>query len=243
MINSLLTKYTGIGVEKTKDQNYSEAKLELKKIADSISNFDQLINYVVQIEETLQKLSDASINLAEDIDQFFSDAPEEQQYRAKTHLNFSIHFSALTSNFFIPRTEANVFSLLKQLKEEVNELTQLKETIKLLRFEYDRYRAIVNYLSDSAKIEEKDMKEAVLKMNQNYQQYYSLKTQFINAVNNLKENREIIFKRPLQNMICLTSQYMMQVFREVQKYRTTFPPELFVPKNKKIEKKNDEKEK
>lgn len=74
------------------------------------------------------------------------------------------------------------------------------------------------------------MRNAINKMKKDEENYRLLNTKFIDSVNKLKKRRKSTFYIPLKNMLCLTSQYMMQVFTEIQKYRISFPPKLFVKK-------------
>ena len=60
--------------------------------------------------------------------------------------------------------------------------------------------------------------------------YSNLNMKFINGINRLKDERETTFNIPFKNLTCLISQYMMQTFTEIQKYRISFPPETFTPK-------------
>lgn len=227
MIDTIITKVKGPIVIKTIDPQYKEAKLNLQKMVNEVNELERSINYFDQIKTTLQKLSDVSLNIGEDIEQFFSDAPEEQLNRAKTHLNFSIHFSALTNNFFMPRTYTNINVIFNQVKKQINDLIQLKEDVKLLRHLYDKQKAIVDYLSNDCTVKDQKMAEETHKMSECLKQYSSLNTKFINTVNSLFID-DNTFQKPFKNMICLISQYLMQIFREIQKFRTTFPPELFV---------------
>lgn len=223
----IITKVKGPVVVKTKDPHYKEAKLTLQKLIEEINELQRTINYFEQIKTTLQKLSDVSLNLGEDIENFFSDAPEAQVNRAKTHLNFSIHFSALTNNFLIPRANVNINLIFDDIKKQVDDLIKLKEDVKILRSLYDKQKAFVEYLSKDPDVNNDKLGKESNTLCECHQQYSTLNTKFINSVNNLS-NDENTLKKPFKNMICLISQYLMQIFREIQKFRTTFPSELFV---------------
>lgn len=239
MIDNIITKVKGPVVVKTKDRHYKEAKLTLQKLIEEINELQRTINYFDQIKTTLQKLSDTSLNLGEDIENFFSDAPEDQINRAKTHLNFSIHFSALTNNFLIPRTNVNINLVFDGIKKQVNDLIKLKEDVKILRNLYDKQKAFVEYLSKDPDVNSDKLSKESTKLCECHQQYSSLNTKFISSVNNLY-NDENTLKKPFKNMICLISQYLMQIFREIQKFRTTFPSELFVFNSSSSNNKSDE---
>lgn len=239
MIDDLIIKVKGPEVVKTKDPQFKEAKLILNKMIEEVAEYERTINYFDQIKLTLQKLSDTSLNLSEDIDNFFSEGPESEVNKAKTHLNFSIHFSALTNNFFIPRTNVNINYIFEQTKKQINDLCKLKEDVKILRDLYDKQKAVFDYLSKNGdKNDEKLCKEAQ-KMCKCLNQYSSLNTEFINTVKKLNDD-ENTFQKPFKNMICLISQYLMQIFREIQKFRTTYPPDLFVYNSYLDKNKNEE---
>ena len=218
----------GPTIEKTIDPLYNEAKANLQKLTFDI---DQLINYISQIENTLQKLSDLSLKLGNDISECYTDAPQEQLLKVRTNLNISKNFCALTNNFFIPRTNSNVIYLLAQFKEDITKANELEKNVKLLRKEYDKSRAMVTFLSEDATTDQVKMREAIDKMDNDNQKYSEINSLFINSVNALKEKRESSFEVPFKNLICLTSQYLMQVFTQLQKYRTTFPSNTFKQRN------------
>ncbi|KAK8897871.1 hypothetical protein M9Y10_000100 [Tritrichomonas musculus] len=224
MLNNVFSKIRGPVVVKTIDPLYKEAKETLKIIT---IDADKMINYIEQIENTLKKLSQLSMQFGDDINQFYSDAPEEKQEKAKTNFNFIKNFFALTNGFFIPRTEFNVISLITQYRDETNQLNELKKNVKLLRTEYDKSRAMVQYLSIDPDVDKNKMNQALDKMEIDNQNYSQINIQFVNSVNKLKEKRKATFEITFKNFLCLSSQYMMQIFTEIQKYRITFPPETF----------------
>lgn len=232
MLDNIITIITGPTVEKTKDPLYKKAKYKLKKIISEADKIDQIIYFIDQLEKTLQLLSDASTILGKDLSEYFSDAAEDEKLRAQTNLNISKHFSALTNNFLIPRIDENVIKSLSLVKEKANKLIELRGYVKQFRQEFDLSRAVVkDYQLNNVSKDDEKMKEAVNKMNRDSQRYFKINTKFINSVNKLKKRRKTIFHVPLKNMICLLSQYLMLVNTEIQKYRTTFPPDLFVRKN------------
>lgn len=224
MLNRVLSRIKGPVVEKTRDPLYKDAKQSLEKLT---FNFNQMINYINQVETTLQKLSDISLKFGQDIREFYSDAPQDQQLKAQTNLNFTKHFCALTNNFFIPRTNTNVISLLNQFNELITQANQLKEKLKLSRKEYDKSKALVQFLSEDSDTNTTKMREAIDKMDADNEKYSKLNNDFINLVAAINESREKEFERPFKNLVCLSSQYLMQVFSQVQKFRTTFPPNVF----------------
>lgn len=230
MLDNIITIITGPNVAKTKDPAYSKAKHKLKKILNEAERIDEIIYSIEHFEKTLQSLSDATYILGKDIRDNFSDAPEEDKLKAKANFNISKHFCALTKNFFIPRIDTNVITSLTKIKEKANKLNDLKDYVKILRREFDLSRAVVNDYYTNNSIDEEKMKEVTNKMNKDKENYTKLNEKFINSVNKLKKRRKTIFHVPVKNMICLMSQYMMLVFSEIQKYRSTFPPDLFVTK-------------
>lgn len=233
MLDSFITIISGPPIEKTKDPLYTRAKNKLKKILSEAEQIDQIINSIEQLEKMLQLLSDASLTIGNDLSKNFSDAPEQEKLRAQTNLNITKHFSALTNNFLIPRIDKNVIDSLSRIKEKANKLAVVKEYVKQFRQEFDLSRAVVkNYeINQHYKKDDEIMKNAIIKMNKDKENYLDINKKFINSVNKLKKRKKTIFDVPLKNMICLMSQYMMLVFNEIQKYRTTYPPDLFVSKN------------
>lgn len=228
MLNRVINKIKGPVIEKTKDPLYKEAKINLKNLTFATQ---QMINYIDQIDQTLQKLSDLTIKFGQDISECYADAPQDQQLKVRTNLNFSKHFCALTNNFFIPRMNTNVILLLSQFSDQITQANLLKSDLKSARKEFDKSRAIVSFLSEDPTTDAVKMREAIDKMDNDDQKYSKLNSDFINTVNKLKEQRETTFEVPFKNFLCLSSQYMMQVFTELQKYRTTFPPNVFRCKN------------
>ncbi|OHT17494.1 hypothetical protein TRFO_02523 [Tritrichomonas foetus] len=221
-----ISKISSQKIPKTIDPRYTEAKTTFKKISFDVS---KMINSLNQMQLNLQKLATASLKFGEDIDHWFSDAPEDAQLKAKTTLSFSKHFSALTINFLSPKVEPNVIALLVRYQNEMNRLNDVKIQRKLARIEYDKSRAALeSFLADPSKIDPSKLEEAKLKVSKDKDLYSPLNEDFITSVKKLEDNRESSFEKPYKNLLCLTSQYMMQVFTELQKFRTTFPPNLFV---------------
>lgn len=230
MLDNIITIITGPTVEKTKDPLYSKAKLKLKKILSDVEEIEQIIYSIEQMEKALKYLSDASYQLGKDLNESFSDASEEEKLKARTNLNFTKNFYALTNSFLIPRIDEHVILLIRKIKNKANHLLEVKKNVKLLRQEYDLSRAIVHDYYANYSDDEVEMRNAINKMKKDEENYRLLNTKFIDSVNKLKKRRKSTFYIPLKNMLCLTSQYMMQVFTEIQKYRISFPPKLFVKK-------------
>ena len=224
MLDDFVTMIKGPTVIKTIDPLYNDAKQALRNIT---YDPEQTISYIEQMEKSLQDLSSATYKLGEDIDHWFSDAPEDIKLEAKTNFSFTKHFSALTNNFLVPRAQTHVISLLLKYQSELEEIREKREEVKKLRKEFDKSQALVRHLLSLSEVDEDKMREAIKKMNDDDQAYSTSNSDFIDAVNNLKQEWNKKLEKPFINLLCITSQYMLQVFTELQKYRTTFPHDIF----------------
>ncbi|KAK8842560.1 hypothetical protein M9Y10_025417 [Tritrichomonas musculus] len=224
MFDSFVSIIKGPTVVKTIDPRYTQAKLTLKQITFEP---EQMIKYIEEMEHSLQKLSSATYKLGEDIDHWCVEAPEDVLLEAKTNLSFTKHFSALTNNFLIPRAETHVLSLLVKYRNELDNIKEIREKVKKTRKEFDKSKAYVKYLSLFPEIDQDKMTEALEKLDQDNLNYSTANTEFIEAVGKLEQEWKEKLEKPFKNLLCITSQYMMQVFSELQKYRTTFPPGVF----------------
>ncbi|KAH0788748.1 hypothetical protein GPJ56_007430 [Histomonas meleagridis] len=222
MFRNLLEKASNavnyvISSDKITDPEYDAAEQELKKLS---LETDKIIGYLIKLQTHLEKLSRTSANLGEDVDKWFIDAPQESKLKAKTFLSVGKHFDALTVNFLHPRLEPHVISILSNYQAEVLNMEKVKK---------DRKKALDKYQKTlSAKDATEDQKA------KDREEYEKLNQEFITNVKSLSERRAKELEIPFRNFTCIMSQYLMQVFTEIQKFRTTFPPELFQkdePKN------------
>lgn len=224
MLDDFVTMIKGPTVIKTVDPMYDDAKKYLRKI---IYNPEQIISYIEQMERSLQQLSSATYKLGEDVDHWFADAPEDIKLEAKTNYSFTKHFSALTNNFLVPRSQTHVVSLLLKYQNEIEQIKEKREEVKKYRKEFDKSQALVRYLLSLSEVDEDKMRAALERMNQDDQAYSSSNLEFIESVTKLKQEWNKKLEKPFKNLLCITSQYMLQIFAELQKYRTTFPHDLF----------------
>ena len=219
-----------INILKSNDSNSDdpkaefEASVELFKKISTDSN--EMIGLLIKFQAQLEKLSHCAIKFSEDMDKWFIDAPEESRYRAKTVLSFAKHFDALTVNFLKPRIDPHVISILLKFQEEIERLEVVQE---------ERQKALkaMEKTSTSLKITfDKDKKHHLEEQYDEEKRLFDEKNQdFIQSVNALSQNKSENLEKPFRNLICLFSQYMMQVFTELQKFRTTYPPETFAVLN------------
>ena len=117
MLDDFVTMIKG-PIIKTIDPLYTDAKLAVRNI---VYDPELIIASIEHMEQSLQQLSKATYKLGEDIDHWFADAPEDINLEAKTNFSFTKHFSALTNNFLIPRTETHVISLLLKYQREIDD--------------------------------------------------------------------------------------------------------------------------
>ena len=242
LINSIQNKVSNVTrqiigpkFEKTIDPRYKEASAQYKKI--SIET-EHIIGYLIQMNKKLSNLAMATSKFGNDINHWFLDAPEDQQLKGKTTQSFAIHFSNLTLNFLGPRVDANVIKTLSQYQIEVSKLAEVRINLKEARKEYDKANSTLNFLvfnnDDSKKIAEYN-----IKMNKAKNTYQELNEDFILRVRKLIETRPDTLEKPFKNLVCILSQYMMQVFQELQKFKTLFPDNVFCQK---VDSKPDEDE-
>ena len=223
-----VTKITAPNIEKDYDPRYHEAKEKFLRLN---LNFDKMVKLIKTFESNLEKLSKASLKLSSNMVEWLNDGSYEQQIKAKTALSFSKHFSALTINFLQPRVEPHVIALLSKYQDEINRLKEVRSQIKKTRKEYLKSISALEKLKANPTTDQMTIEEAQLTVKKNKEEYEKLNKDFVASVRKLDESKEQSLEVPFKNLLCLMSQYMMQVFKELQRFRTTFPPQTFRPDN------------
>ncbi|OHT05738.1 hypothetical protein TRFO_26482 [Tritrichomonas foetus] len=210
----------GPKVVKTIDPRYKEASVNYKQVS---IDTEQIIGSLIQMKTHLENLAKASVKLGEDINHWYADAPEDQQIKAKTTNSFTHNFSNLTVNFLGPRIDPHVVKILAKYQAEVVRLEKVKHERKAARREYDKAKSVVTFLITADDKNQLKMREADKKMKETKAVYDKLNEDFIQSVHKLVETRAETLETPFRNLIAIMSQYMMQIFSDMQKFRTTFP--------------------
>ena len=217
----------GIGkVEKTQDPRYDEAKKLFKNI--SIDS-EKIVGGIIQYEGQLKNLADLAVKLTVDLNQWFQDAPNPSTSKITTLQSLSKDFDITTNNFFCPRLEPHVIKHVSQFHAEVERLRKIKSQRSKARKDYDVARTQLSHA-----VEHKFSSETIStfdnKARECREKYTPLNEDFISSVHKLVASRSNLVERPIRNLLCLQSQYMMHIFTELQKLRSVFPPETFVPR-------------
>lgn len=183
---------------------------------------NRMIGLIIKFQAQLEKISRTSVDFGESMDKWFFDAPEASQHRAKTVLSFAKNLDALTVNFLKPRTEPHVISALLKFQSEIDRLRELHDERQQAKKAMDKISAMLLVTID------KDKKQKLENQHSTEKARFDEKTtDFQQSVQVLSQNKTEALERPFRNLICLYSQFMMQIFTELQKFRTTFPPETF----------------
>ncbi|KAK8899572.1 hypothetical protein M9Y10_001888 [Tritrichomonas musculus] len=244
---------TGKG-NNTVDPQYIEAEKNLKQIK---TDLDQIIGSLTMMESHFGKLSKMVGTFGNDIKTWYMDTPDDDQtFKSQTVSVFSQNFSSLTTNFFVPRFEYNVVKKLSSFQNEIDRLNHVQEMVEESRKQYDKTQTMYDYL-----IEERDskvnsntflehlnpltyIKPNLIELDQEIKdthdqlvrdkaQYDNFNNDFITSVNKLAETRDKTIDGSFKSFICILSQYIMRVFKDMQKFKTSFPPECFIPKTEK----------
>ena len=208
---------------KTSDPRYNEAKETFKLLS---VDTEQIIGSLIQMQTQIQQLAKASVKFGEDINLWFSDSPRETKLAATTVDSFAKEFDQLTLNYLKPRIDPNVVAPLAIFQKEVLRLQTVKEKRKKARKEFDSSRAKL-VLSIEKKENAQKITEFENENKKNKSKYEELNEDFIFSISKLQEQRPEILEKPFRNLVAILSQYLYQVFNQMQKFRTTFPPSTF----------------
>lgn len=240
---------TGKGT-KTVDPDYVEADRIFQEIK---TDMEKIVGSLTMMESQFETLSRIVGNFGNDIETWYMDSSDEhQQLKSQTVSVFSHNFSLLTANFLNPRVEFNVTKKLSAYQNEVERLKRVQEMVELTRKQYDqtstRYNYLISERNEKANSNFLDyinpmtlIKPNLIELGQEIQstqeqlnhdrvQYEQYNTDFITSVNKLEETRAETLDQSFKNLICIMSQYMMKVFTDMQKFRTVFPSDCFIPK-------------
>lgn len=210
-------------IEKTIDQRYIDAKKVFNKA--SIEG-DQIIGSLLQMINQLESLGRAAIKLGEDCCDSLKDAPRQAQAEAQTITDVARGFELLSSQFLHPRVDPHVVRPITVYQAELTRITNLKKKRSDARKKYD----VSRYALEQAvkRKETQNITDLEKEKSTNFAKYQQLNEDFINSTYRLISTREETMIRPYRNLIVILSQYLMQVLNQIQKFRSTFPPQAFV---------------
>lgn len=240
---------TGRGT-KTVDPQYVEADKIFQVIK---TDMEKIVGSLTMMESQFETLSKFVGIFGNDIETWYMDSPDNrQQLRSQTAAVFSHNFSLLTANFLNPRVEFNVTKKLAAYQNEVERLKRVQEMVELTRKQYDqtstRYEYLIAERNDKVNANFLDrinpmslIKPNLIELGQEIQttqeqlnrdraQYEQYNNDFITSVQKLSDTRKETLDKSFKNLICIMSQYMMKIFEDLQKFRTAFPSDCFIPK-------------
>ena len=205
-------------VPKTSDPLYDNAKLKYKNLSKYLEN---IIGKLSTIQTHLSEISKISSLIGSNYSKIVKDCSEEYQNHSLTIISFGKQFENLTINFLKPRADAYLLRPLSLLKAELDRLSGIKLQRKEARKNLDSLRGNVALYEKLKRpqVEISKLNEEVSAARMEYERYNQ---EFITSVQKID-----ITEEHLKKLIIIFSQYMMQVFIEVQKFRTTFPQEIF----------------
>lgn len=212
-------------IVKTVDGRYTRAKILFQSLSAETS---EVIGSIMQMEQRLQKISQQSVRIAENMDSWFADAPEESQLKAKTALSFARNFEAFTTSFLGPRIEPHVIVSLAKWEQNLIRIRNVKELRKTARKKYDRQRAKLMVLLENPGGSDATLRACEAKTNSYRVTYEKYNEDFIGSVEILPLMKQETLDAALSNMAAIMSQYMMFVFTDLQKFRTTFSDTEFI---------------
>ena len=205
-------------VQKTKDPMYDKAKQKYN-ILQKYS--EQIIGKLSTIQSQLSEISKISSLLGSNYSKMVKECPEEFQNHSLTIISFGKQFENLTINFLKPRADAFLLRPLSLLKAELNRLSEIKLQRKEAKKKLDSLKGNIE-LYTKLKRPELEISKLTEEANAARMEYERYNQEFIDGINKID-----ITEDHLKKLIVIFSQYMMQVFIEAQKFRTTFPQELF----------------
>ena len=215
-------------VVKTVDERYKQAKITFAALSMETS---EVIGSLIQMEQRLQKLSQHTVRIAENMDTWFADAPEESKLRAKTTLSFARNFETFTTNFLGPRIEPHVIVSLAKWEQTMIRLRNVKEMRKAARKKYDKQRAKLLVLLEHSDVNDAQLRACEKKTNDCRVAYEKYNEDFIVSVDGLRQTKAETLDAGLSNMAAIMSQYLMFVFTDLQKFRTTFREGDFIQRH------------
>jgi len=212
-------------VVKTIDPRYTEAKESFKTLS---VDTEHIIGSLIQMQTQIQQLSRSCVKLGEDVSSWFSDAPRETKLQGMTVEAVAKQFDNLTTNFLKPRIDPNVIAPLAIFQKEVVRLQGVKDKRKKARKEYDNTKAKLQLSVDKQELPQK-VAELESEMRKTKAKYEEFNEDFISSISKLNVQRPEILEKPFRSLVGILSQYMIQLFTEMQKFRTTFPQTVFSP--------------
>lgn len=218
-----IEKLQGVKVVKTMDPRYNEAKINYNHMNVNTSN---LIGSIMQMQSQMEQLSHLASKMGDDFSMWFMDSTPETKIKIKTTTNFTKQLDQLTTHFLGTRIDPHVVRLISEFQKEFERITVVKRERKKYRKEYDYARAYVSSKGATERDTNK-FRENQQKMQTNKDAYDKLNSDFINSVAVLQSKQYEYLEKPIRNLIALMSQYMLNVFTELQKFRTTYPGETF----------------
>lgn len=243
---------------KTVDERYKFAVQTYKEISAHVLN---MTGYIEKMKEQISQLSRNAAKFGTDIRDLYKDTPDEnQQMKSQTVSLVAHQFSNLTKNFYQVRIDRYVIQPLVAYQNEVSRIGQLRGEVKFSRKNYDKTRNLLdenakkileyNQLElDTSKLSTLNPKRLFLnketieheteELTQRFLHekgiYDRKNEEFISSVQKLLEFRTELAEKPIQDCICIMSQYMMLTFQDFQKLRTSFPEQCFPSLNPDIQ--------
>ena len=204
-------------VEPTLDPRYDIAAKNFSILQEDTS---QIITTLAQLQQQISNVSRICARLGSNLTVWSEEFPENVKNEAITIESFGKQFDNLTTNFFVPRIEPLIVSPLAKFQSEVMRLVEVRKQRDEAVKQYDHARANYKYLSEkkSSGFEKAEAEYKLTK--ENYEKYNE---DFIETVKKLMNQRENGLDTPAKTLIAILSQFLMQLFREAQKFRTTFP--------------------
>ena len=210
-------------VTKTKDPLYTEAKNSFKILCGET---EKVVGSLSTLQSRISQISRLSEELSANYTQWVKDLGNEERInQAITLESFGKQFENLSNNFLKPRAEFIVIRPLALLQAEIMRLSEIKLQRKEAVKKYDSARAKLKMLEEQKSPKSSEIAKATEETNDTKKVYDELNTSFISGVRGLSSSFEEKFAVPIRNLVAVFSQYMMQIFAEAQKFRTTFPAE------------------
>ena len=205
-------------VQKTFDPRYLQAKQKYKQYS---SNLVDIIGQLSTMQSQLNTVSKLASSIGTNFSKFSEGFPIEYQNHAITAESFGKQFESITLNFFKPRADALILRPLSLFKGEIDRLHVVKKQRKESRKKYDSLRANFEAMQ-KAKKSAQDLAKTEAELNAAKSEYEKYNTDFIESIQKIELTDDHLMK-----LIVVFSQYLMQILIELQKFRTTYPEEIF----------------
>lgn len=204
-------------IEETKDPRY-----DLAVNYHNMLQLDtqQIIITLTQLQHQISNVSRICSRLGTNLGIWAEDFPEDVKNEAITIESFGKQFDNLTTNFLLPRLDPLIVTPLTVFEQEVLRLVEVRKQRDIAVQEYDRTRAYVNLYESK---QSSELAKATEDFNKAKNVYDAYNEDFIDSVKRLMQQRENGLKEPARVLIAILSQFLMQLFKEAQKFRTTFP--------------------